>query len=154
MYLPIHKRFSSATGRIPLRDAEGAGQLAEQLLQRAERAQPTAEYAAPDQHHRYQRVAGNDDDQRLGKVETDVQMMEWRRHIVDHVDDRELHTCGPAQPDQNDQQKSVAHEPVGNARARELRLENEDQSEHRQQHRQNRDVQLRLAPGLDPGGDR
>ncbi len=139
--------------RVPLRHAQRAGELAEQFLQRAERAQPAAEHAAPDQHHRDERVAGDDDHQRLGKVETNPGVIERRPHIVHDIDDRELHAGGPAEPDQNNQQESSAHEPVGDARARQRRLEDEDQSEHRQEHGQNRNVDPRVAPGLDPGGD-
>ena len=119
--------------RVPLRYAQRAGELPEQLLQRPERAQPAAEYAAPNQLHRDERVAGDDDHQRLGKVETDIEASERRPDIIHDIDDRELHTDGPAEPDQNNQQKSCTHEPVGKAIARQRRLEYENQSEHRQE---------------------
>ena len=153
MYLPIHKRFSSATGRLPLRHAQCAGQLAEQFLQRPERTQPAAEHAAPDQHHRDERVDRDHDHQRLGQIEAYVDLAERPPDVIDHIDDRELHTCGPAEPDQNDQQESGAHQPVREAKARQRRLEYEDQGEHREKHGENRNVQTSVAPRLHPGGD-
>ena len=136
--------------RIPLRHAQRAGDLGEQLLERPERTQPAAEHAAPDQHHRDQRVGGDDHHQRLGEIEADVEVAERRHHVIDDVDRRELHARGPAEPDQDDQQKAVAHQPMGEAVARELRLEDEDQGEHREQHREDRDVDLGVLPRIDP----
>jgi hypothetical protein len=70
MYLPIDKRFSSASGGFHCGTRSTRESLAEKFLQRAEWAEPSAENAASNQHHRNKRVAGDDDHQRLGQVET------------------------------------------------------------------------------------
>src|SRR5262245_10031922 len=140
--------------RIPLRHPQRAGNLREQFLQGPERAQPAAEHAAPNQYDGDERVASDDDHQRLGQVETQLGVIERRPAIVEDIHDRELHTGGPPEPDENNQQESCAHEPMRHAVTRQRRLENEDQREHRQQHGENHNVYSRLIPCLDPCGDR
>ena len=73
--------------------------------------------------------------------------------VVHDIDDRELHAGDPAEPDQNDQQESVAHQPVGEPKARQGCLEHEDQGEHRQEHGKNRNIDPAVVPGLDPRRD-
>jgi hypothetical protein len=81
-------------------------------------------------------------------------VLERRHEIVDDVDDRELRAGGPAEPDQDNHQEAVAHQPMRQAMTRQRRLEHEDQRQRGEQNSQNSNVEARFAPGLDPGRDR
>jgi len=108
IYLPSHKRFSSAGRRVPLRHAQRTGYLASNSCSAPNGHSQPQNTPRPIKHHRDQRVGGDDDHQRLGEVEADIEVIERRHSVVHHIDDRELHAGGPAEPDQDNEQKAVA----------------------------------------------
>ena len=90
---------------------------------------PAAEHAAPDQQ-RDQRVAGDDDHQRFGQIDPDIEVHEWRPQIIHDIDDRAARRRS-SWPDQHIGNRCARS--MGEAIARQRRLEYEDQGEHRQQ---------------------
>ncbi len=121
--------------RIPLWQTDEARKLRKQFLQGAEGAEPAAKYTAAQQHERDRRVYAYHYYQRLGEIEAEPKMTEWRLHVIDDMQDGELAAGDPAFPDQHKKQERIADDPMGTSRLRKFRLKSEDQSQKREQRR-------------------
>src|ERR1700760_4733366 len=98
---------------IPLRQADDARKLRKQFLQGAKGAEPSAKYAAAQQHERDCRIYHYHYDQRLGEIEAELKMTKWRLHIVDDIQDGELAAGDPPFPDHHKKQERSAYDPMG-----------------------------------------
>ena len=141
-------------GQRQLRDAQSPRALVQEFLQRAERAQPSAERPASPQDQGGGDPRPEDEDQGLEQKGLPAEAAAQGIGEGEHVDDRELGRRVPAEPDQGEGEKAQAHAQQELRPGREPILAEEDRGQDEEGGEQHADVGPARAPYALPQGGR
>ena len=120
----------------------------------AERAQPTAEHAPPQNEQRYRHVHRQDENQWIQDKSAKPRATKRRLDVGQNVDDRQLAARIPAQPAKNERQRPDPDNCVGPGGPGQKVLEQENDGHEQQQETEDRDIDLFFAPSFHPHGHR
>ena len=105
-YFTAIRRSCSAVGILELWNPQPTCRVVDQLLKGAERAEPTTEHGPTPEEQPDQCKGGQDRNERVGQEIVPAKVGDEGVYVGDQVDDGELRTRVPAEPDKGPQEKA------------------------------------------------
>src|SRR5690606_18538860 len=142
--------FMYGKRQLVLGNLQFAGDLVDQLLQCPERAQPATEHAAAPEQDAGGGEGPDDEDHRVAEEQLPAEISEQRMGEGQHVDDRQLPQCIPANEHHGEGQVAGA-QPAQEVRVPgEVVLEEQDDGQQQQGDQDHPYLEALLIPDVDP----